>query len=76
MHVRKRWKHGHLGGIPLGCDQLGHRRSHTLARAGYFPGDELHVRRLPNTTLLNWRGIGPVGLRRIREYLPTLTILS
>jgi hypothetical protein len=51
------------GLLELGHDQLGHRLSHLLARAGLFSADASTVARMSDDELLNLRGFGSVGLR-------------
>jgi hypothetical protein len=58
------------GLLELGHDQLGHRTSYLLARAGLLKLDAVTVARMTDHELLQLRGLGSTGLARVREQLP------
>jgi hypothetical protein len=62
--------------LELGHDQLGHRTSHLLARAGLLSQDAVTVARMTDYELLQLRGLGSTGLARIRERLPARRVVD
>lgn len=53
----------------LGHDNLGHRVSMLLARAGWFAGDADTLASLTDAQLLDIRHVGPTALARVREHI-------
>jgi hypothetical protein len=64
------------GLLELGHDQLGHRTSYLLARAGLFSPDIFTVARMTDREFLRLRGLGSAGLARVRERLPAHQVVD